>query len=79
MPKIRRDLIKRVHVSQVRIRANRKDGGERPVFTIQTSSGPIAASRVEIKGPSSLVHSKRPLPCGARVWIETRAEVEYES
>jgi hypothetical protein len=32
---------------------------------------------VEIKGPSKLVYSPdKPLSCGARVWVETEAEVE---
>ena len=31
---------------------------------------------VEIKGPSKVVYSPdKPLSCGAKVWIETQAEV----
>lgn len=77
MKSIRRNLIKRIHVNQAEIRKNRKDGGDRPTLTIQTSSGPIRSRRVVIKGRSELVQSQKPLSCGARVWIETRAEVEY--
>lgn len=74
---IRRGLIKRIHVSQVNLRANRKDAGDRPVFTVQLSSGPLHGSKVEIRGSSQLVcRPERPLSCGARIWIETRAEVE---
>lgn len=70
--------IKRIHVSQVNLRANRKDNGTRPLFTIQTSKGPLYANHVEIKGKTALVDSThKPLKCGARVWIETRAAVEY--
>lgn len=78
MKTIRENLIKRIHVVQANLRANHKDGGRRPVFTIQTSDGPIHAMQVEIVGPSSLVNSPTPLRCGARIWIETRAEVRYE-
>lgn len=78
MKSIRRDIVKRIHVIQANLRANRKDGGNRPVFTIQTSSGPIRARKVEIIGKSTLVNSPKPLKCGARVWIETRAEVKYQ-
>lgn len=71
--------IKRIHVSQVDIRANRKDGGDRPVFTIQTSKGPLKARAVEIRGASEVIYrATRPLSCGARVWIETKAEVTYD-
>lgn len=76
--KLRKGIIKRIHVSQVNLRANRKDGGTRPLFTIQTSAGPVYASHVDIHGKSELVGSpNKPLKCGARVWIETLAEVEY--
>lgn len=75
---IRKGLIKRIHVSQVNLRANRKDDGNRPVFTIQTSKGPRHASHVEIVGASTMVsRPKKPLACGARIWIETRALVRY--
>lgn len=75
---LRAGLVKRIHVSQVDIRANRKDGGDRAVFTIQTSRGPLKARHVEVKGASQVVYrADKPLGCGARVWIETRAEVVY--
>ncbi len=75
---IRKGLVKRIHVSQVNLRANRKDNGNRPVFTIQTSKGPRYASHVEIMGASTVVsRPNKPLACGARIWIETHAEVRY--
>ena len=79
MKNIARGTIKRIHVIQANIRANRKDGGKRPVFTIQTSKGPLHAHHVEVRGGSMLVNSpQKPLKCGARVWIETRAAVDYD-
>ncbi len=74
---LRGGLTKRIHVSQVNLRANRKDGGNRPVFTVQMSSGPLYGSKIDIRGPSELIsRPERPLKCGARIWIETKAEVE---
>lgn len=32
-------------------------------------------TRVQILGPSTVVHSPTPDRCGARVWIETHADV----
>jgi hypothetical protein len=79
MKKLSRGRIKRIHVSQVKIRAARKDASVDDVFTIQMSDGPLYASSVKIAGPSELIFSPcDPLKCGARVWIETRSAVEYE-
>lgn len=65
--------IKRLHVDR---HAVRKD---EPAITIQTSDGPIKARTVTIKGPSSVMHRPDdPLSCGARVWIETLAELEWK-
>lgn len=73
-----KNTIKRIHVNQHHLRANRKDGGNRPVLTIQTSKGPVYADHVDIKGASSLVfRPEKPLSCGARIWIETHARVDY--
>jgi hypothetical protein len=73
---LHKGTIKRIHVNQHHLRANRKDGGKRPVITVQTSKGPVYADHVDIKGESSLVfRPEKPLSCGARIWIETRAEV----
>ncbi len=77
MKTIREGLVKRIHVDQRRIRENRKTGKNLPVFTIQTSKGPIKAHEVNIVGSSKLMHGRKPLSCGARVWIFTRAAVYY--
>ena len=71
--------LKRIHVNQHMIRANLKDGGERPVLTMKTGKTNTYGHRVTINGPSQVVYSPdKPLSCGARVWIETRAEVDIE-
>ena len=67
---------KRIHVNQHNIKANKKDGGNRPVLTVKTYKDNTTCNEVEILGPSRLVYSpENPLSCGARVWIETTAEV----
>ena len=74
---ISKGTIKRLHVDRHVIAANRQHGTNLPPITVQTSRGPHKAHRVTVKGPSVFVHSpEKPLKCGARVWIETHAEVE---
>jgi len=74
-----------IHVHQQVIASNRKHCMNKPPLTIKTYAGkslrttPISSRRahaVSINGPSRVVHSPHsPLPCGARVWIETESEV----
>ena len=65
-----------VHVNQHAIRRNAKEGTDEPVLTVKTYRSNRYARQVEIQGPSRLVYSpEKPLSCGARVWIETQAEV----
>ena len=66
---------KRIHVNQHNIRANAK-GADLPVLTMKTSKGNTKCNRVDVHGPSTVVYSpNKPLACGAKVWIETDAEV----
>lgn len=66
----------RIHVNQAIIRANTKNGTNDPVLTVKTYKNNRYAHEVEILGPSKVIHSPhKPLSCGARVWIETDAEV----
>lgn len=67
---------KRIHVNMHNIRANKKDGGYRPVITVKTYKSNQYGHTVSIDGPSKVVYSPdKPLSCGARVWIETDADV----
>lgn len=69
-------MLKRIHVNQHVIRANQREGTSDPPLTVKTYRSNERAHEVEILGPCSVVYSPtRPLPCGARVWIETRADV----
>ena len=68
-----------IHVNQHVIRANRKNGTDDPVITVKQGSKNTYCSRVRVLGPSEVIYggNDRPLlSCGARVVIETEAEVE---
>jgi len=65
-----------IHVNQHVIKANAKSGANDPVLTVKTYKENLYAHEVTIDGPSRIVHSSdKPLPCGAKVWIETTAKV----
>jgi hypothetical protein len=65
-----------IHVNQHKIRSNIKNDVVEPVLTVKSYKSNIYAHEVEILGPSKIVYSpKKPLSCGARVWIETESEV----
>ncbi len=68
-----------IHVNQHVIRANRKNGTDDPVITVKQGSRNTYCSRVRVLGPSEVIYggNDRPLlSCGARVVIETEADVE---
>lgn len=65
-----------IHVNQHEIKKNTKNGTDNPVLTVKTYKTNTYATSVDIRGPSKIVYSPhKPLSCGARVWIETEAEV----
>ena len=67
----------RIHVNQHKIRSNKKHNLNEPVITVKTSKSNTYAHEVEVLGPSKIIYSPdKPLSCGARVWIETEAEVK---
>jgi len=66
----------RIHVNQHNIKANTK-GADLPVLTVKDYKQNRKCNEVEINGPSKVVYSPdKPLPCGARVWIETEADIK---
>ena len=70
-------MLTKIHVNQHNVRANKKNGSDLPVLTVKTYKTNIKCNVVHIQGPSRVVYSPdNPLPCGARVWVETEAEVE---
>ena len=65
-----------IHVNQHVIKANAKTGSTDPVLTVKTYKTNTYAHEVSILGPSKVIYSPdKPLSCGAKVWIETEAEV----
>jgi hypothetical protein len=71
--------IARIHVNQHVIKANAKSGDRNPVFTIKQGGKNTYATRVKVVGEMELVYSPdKPLSCGAKVWIETRGEIELD-
>jgi hypothetical protein len=69
-------ILKRIHVNQHVIRRNTRLQESNPPIAIKTSRANLPCFEVEIEGPSRLVYSpQKPLSCGARLWVETRAKV----
>lgn len=68
--------IKRIHINQHKIKANKKNGTNDPVITVKCGKTNTYGHEVEIQGPSKVVYRpNKPLKCGARVWIESDARV----
>ena len=71
-----RNMKTKIHVNQHIIKSNRKKGLEEPVFTVKQGKSNRYAKKVIIDGPSELVYNpKKPLSCGAHVWLETNSIV----
>ena len=67
---------KKIHVNQHIIRSNGKTGNREPVITVKTYKSNTYCNEVHIDGPCRVIYSPdKPLPCGAKVWIETNEEV----
>jgi hypothetical protein len=66
-----------IHVNQHVVKSNAKNNKNDPVLTVKTYKTNTYAHEVVIKGDSRVIYSPdKPLSCGAKVWIETLAEVE---
>lgn len=63
--------IKRIHVNQHHLRANAKTGANLPVYTVKNRGRTYTGHTVNIHGPSFLPNPAKPLPCGARAWVQT--------
>lgn len=60
-----------IHINRQTIDANRKHGKRKPPIIIRRGSFRAYASDIDIIGDSRVVYSpKKPLDCGARLWIE---------
>ena len=67
---------KRIHVNQHKIKSNSKTGDREPVITVKTYKSNDYCHEVYVDGPCKIIYSPdKPLPCGAKVWIETESEI----
>ena len=64
-----------IHVNRSHIDSNRKDAGNRPVYTIKKNGKTRYAREVIIHGPSRMVYNGTQLKCGARCWVTTESDV----
>jgi|TARA_R100001530_G_scaffold97258_2_gene67605 hypothetical protein len=72
---------KYIHVNQHKIKSNKKNNKNEPVITIKEGKKNTYCHEVAILGPSIIKYGgndKPLLPCGARVVIETEAELEIK-
>lgn len=81
MISIRKNLLKRIHVNQHVIKANRKNGTNVAPLTVKSSKGNDYGHTVVIsRGGQELARvvyqPENPLSCGAHVWIETKEQVD---
>lgn len=66
-----------IHVNQHVIKHNLKYNANLPPCRIQDKGKSRYCREVVIEGPSRMVyHPNDPLPCGARLWIETESNVD---
>ena len=76
MRRVTTNMKKRIHINQHKIRSNAKHNTNEPVITVKTYKSNEYGHDVQILGESRVVYSpNKPLPCGAKVWIETEAPV----
>ena len=65
-----------IHINKNLKQSNDKHGGSNPVCRVEVGGETLYGSRVDILGPSSMIYSPdKPRKCGAKLWIETDAEV----
>lgn len=85
-------MLKRIHVNQHNIKGNAKNGTNNPVLSVKgykpgnkTHSENDYCHEVSILDKDGnevarvVYQPNDPLPCGAKVWIETECEVELIS
>ena len=70
-------IMKRViHVNQHVIKRNAKKGEKKPPLTCKTYKGNSKCMEISINDHTKVLYRpSRPLPCGAKVWIETTEDV----
>lgn len=70
-------MICRVHVNQLVLGRNRKQGTTDPAITAKCGRENRYGYAARITGPADVRYeNEKPLSCGARVWVETREPVD---
>jgi len=68
--------MKIIHINRNIIQSNAKRGSEEPVCRVEENGIVQYCMEVDIRGPSRMVYRPdKPRPCGAKLWIETEADV----
>lgn len=68
--------MKIIHINRNIIQSNAKRGSEEPVCRVEENGVVQYCMEVDIRGPSRMVYRpNKPRPCGAKLWIETEADV----
>ena len=66
-----------IHVNQHIIKRNHKTGERVPPLTCKTYKDNVKCTELIINKHTKVIYRPdKPLPCGAKVWIETTEEVE---
>jgi hypothetical protein len=68
--------MKIIHINRNIIQSNAKHGKQDPVCRIEENGVVQYCMGVDILGPSRMIYRPdKPRSCGAKLWIETEAEV----
>lgn len=65
-----------IHVNQQRIRTNRNNDLNQPTIRVQRGSKSVHYHEVEIAGRCKVIYRKKPLGCGASVWLEVEPYIK---
>lgn len=69
--------MKIIHINRNIIQRNSKRDEQEPVCRVEENGIVTYCMEVDIKGPSRMVYRPdKPRPCGAKLWIETNADIE---
>lgn len=69
--------MKIIHINRNVIQQNEKNGRKEPIIRVEENGKTRYCMELKINGPSVMVYRPdKPRPCGAKVWLETEADVE---
>lgn len=70
---------KLIHINRNVIQWNAKHGANIPVCRVSEGKETKYGRTVDIHGPSKMIYDPdNPLKCGAKLWIETEADITIE-